>query len=154
MKNEVPAFIRTRALPPIPQTIYTAAAMDMRTGEWHSVECSTPAAANTPALQMAYVADCATEGGEDHWIKVFAVTIAPGIPPHIADVTDEAVSCLVHTLRKGGEGLRLDCKLGHLPAHFADHDRSITPREIDCDADDPDAEDWSPETLRRELGTY
>ena len=140
--------------PEYTQTIYTAAAMNMATGEWHSVECACPANANTPARRMAYVADCATEGGESHWIKVFAITIAPGIAPAIEDVTDDAVRCLVDVLRKGGEGLRLDCGLGYLPAHFADHDATLTAREVDCNADDPDAEDWSAEAMRKKFGTY
>ena len=131
-------------------TIYTAATIYK--GEWHAVDAAMPANADTPAKQMAYIADTASNCGRDVF-RVFSVTFDGFGAAQAEDVTSEAICCLVALLRAKDATLRLDCALGFLPFWWQQHDPSLTPQEMDLNASDPDAEDWSPVTLQRELGT-
>lgn len=121
---------------PAPQTIYIGLAEIRGDGLFHVVDCSVPANADTPAKQMAYVADTALGISDGRPFKVHALTIVAGLPEQCVDVTAEAVTSLVDCLRNPPSPmLLLDAVLGYLPFWMDAYDPSLTMQEMDANAD-------------------
>lgn len=149
-QNNPPAFVRA-PLPVIAQSVFTGLIQD-DAGDWHNEGAFWPANANTPALQMAYVADSLTDGGRNQRFRVLQLVLVPTGDVVAEDVTAEAISCLCHALadqqRGNGADLRFDTSLSCLPDWWEDHVPEFFAE------DDTEELECNPTILQRELGTY